>query len=150
MGVVRVIDGDTIEIHGERIRPGSMRQRAARNVDAWMARDGYAGQQAALALQDCLGRRPITCDRFFRGEPSRLRNTEGTGLGRLSRRSCSCITDALSFIRLKPAGQNFVRLIFPQLTKADYERARRSPPKASKNADAVANPAPTTNVAVDP
>jgi endonuclease YncB( thermonuclease family) len=63
IGVASVVDGDTIEIHGERIRlfgidaPES-RQECRRPDGSWWR----CGQQAALALQDHIGRRPVTCD----------------------------------------------------------------------------------------
>jgi endonuclease YncB( thermonuclease family) len=58
-----VIDGDTIEIHGQRIRlhgidaPESRPTCPNANGGAWRC-----GQQAALALQDLIGRRTVTCD----------------------------------------------------------------------------------------
>ena len=62
-GVASVIDGDTIEIHGRRIRlhgidaPESRQTCLDANGAAWRC-----GQQAALALQDLIGRRTVTCD----------------------------------------------------------------------------------------
>jgi endonuclease YncB( thermonuclease family) len=63
IGVASVIDGDTIEIHGERIRlfgidaPESRQECRRPDGARWRC-----GQQAALALQDHIGRRPITCE----------------------------------------------------------------------------------------
>lgn len=62
IGVASVIDGDTIEIHGERIRlfgidapeSGQPCQRA--DGSRWRC-----GQQAALALQEHIGQRPVAC-----------------------------------------------------------------------------------------
>lgn len=61
-GQASVIDGDTIEIRGERIRlvsidaPESRQPCFDREGRAWRC-----GQQAALALSDFIARRPVTC-----------------------------------------------------------------------------------------
>jgi endonuclease YncB( thermonuclease family) len=61
-GQASVIDGDTIEIHGERIRlvsidaPESRQPCFDRQGRAWRC-----GQQAALALSDFIASRPVTC-----------------------------------------------------------------------------------------
>jgi endonuclease YncB( thermonuclease family) len=62
-GVASVIDADTIEIHGERIRlhgidaPESSQTCLDEAGQKWRC-----GQRAALALQDLIGRRTVTCD----------------------------------------------------------------------------------------
>ena len=64
MGVATVIDGDTIEIHGQHIRlhgvdaPESAQECRRPDGSRWRC-----GQQAALALQDLISRRPVTCAR---------------------------------------------------------------------------------------
>jgi len=63
-GIASVIDGDTIEIHGTRIRlfgidaPES-RQSCSKADMLWRC-----GQRAALALSDFVGRTPLVCDAF--------------------------------------------------------------------------------------
>ena len=71
-GQASVIDGDTIEIRGERIRLVSIDAPEARQtcLDA-QARTWRCGQQAALALSDLIARRPVSCrsegtDRYAR------------------------------------------------------------------------------------
>ncbi len=61
-GIVSVVDGDTLEIHGTRIRlhgidaPESGQSCRTADDKSWRC-----GQQAALALSDLLGRKPIIC-----------------------------------------------------------------------------------------
>lgn len=61
VGRSSVIDGDTLEIHGQRVRlegidaPES-RQMCDRHGQAWRC-----GQRAALALADWIGSRPVAC-----------------------------------------------------------------------------------------
>jgi len=62
VGVASVIDGDTIEIHGTRIRlhgidaPESQQECIRRDGRAWRC-----GQQAALALSDHIARAAVSC-----------------------------------------------------------------------------------------
>ena len=62
-GTASVTDGDTLVIHGERIRlygidaPESAQQCQDGEGKAWRC-----GQRAALALSDKIGRRPVTCE----------------------------------------------------------------------------------------
>lgn len=62
VGVASVIDADTLEIRGVRIRlhgidaPESRQSCTRGSGDAWRC-----GQQAALALSNRIGRRPVSC-----------------------------------------------------------------------------------------
>jgi endonuclease YncB( thermonuclease family) len=63
VGVASAIDGDTIEIHGQRIRLHGI--GAPESGQTCLDADGRTwrcGQWAALALQDLIGRRTVTCD----------------------------------------------------------------------------------------
>lgn len=64
MGVASVIDGDTLEIRGTRIRlhgidaPESSQRCTRPSGQKWRC-----GQQAALVLSDRIGHRGVSCDR---------------------------------------------------------------------------------------
>ena len=63
VGVASVIDADTIEIHGQRIRlHGIDAPEGGQTCLDAAGRNWRCGQRAALALQDLIGRRPVTCD----------------------------------------------------------------------------------------
>lgn len=62
VGVATVIDGDTLEVHGHRIRLHAIDAPEGKQVCQWS--DGsswYCGQRAALALADKIGRSAATC-----------------------------------------------------------------------------------------
>lgn len=62
-GQASVIDGDTIEIRGERIRFYGIDAPESRQLcDNASGKPYRCGQKAALALSDKIGRRTVTCD----------------------------------------------------------------------------------------
>ena len=62
VGVASVIDADTIEIHGVRIRLHGIDAPESRQLCRRISGDDWrCGQQAALALADRIGRRTVSC-----------------------------------------------------------------------------------------
>ena len=60
-GVASVMDADTIEIHGQRIRlHGIDAPEGGQTCLDAAGRNWRCGQRAALALQDLIGRRTVT------------------------------------------------------------------------------------------
>lgn len=68
-GTATVIDDDTLEVHGQRIRLHGIDAPEARQTCVAGGEVWRCGQQAALALADFMGRSPVRCrernvDRF--------------------------------------------------------------------------------------
>lgn len=63
VGIANVVDGDTLAVRGERIRLHGVDAPESEQLCAGILGDFWrCGQQAALALADRIGRRPVSCD----------------------------------------------------------------------------------------
>lgn len=61
-GVVSVLDGDTLEMHGQRIRLFGIDAPEGRQTCALGGQDWRCGRTAALALSDLIGRSTVACE----------------------------------------------------------------------------------------
>ncbi len=61
-GVASVIDGDTIEVHGQRIRLHGIDAPESRQLCRSDGKPWQCGKDAANALADKIARRPVTCE----------------------------------------------------------------------------------------
>jgi hypothetical protein len=61
IGIASIIDGDTIEIHGRRIRLFGVDSPESRRLCSLNGRKYRCGQKAAFALSDFLGQHTVSC-----------------------------------------------------------------------------------------
>ncbi len=61
-GVASVIDGDTLEIHDQRIRLHGIEAPESRQLCRLDGKPWQCGKEAANALADKIARRPVTCE----------------------------------------------------------------------------------------
>lgn len=71
-GTASVIDGDTIELHGERVRLHGIDAPESSQLCRAAGKGWRCGQQAALALSDHIGRRPVSCEERDRDRYGRI------------------------------------------------------------------------------
>lgn len=63
-GTASVIDGDTIEVHGQRIRLHGIDAPESRQLCRQEGNPWQCGKVAANALATKIARRPMTCEEF--------------------------------------------------------------------------------------
>ncbi len=71
-GIASVIDGDTLEIHGQRIRLYGIDAPESRQLCHLDGRPWQCGKDAANALADKIARRPVTCEDLGRDRYKRI------------------------------------------------------------------------------
>lgn len=69
VGVASVIDGDTLEVHGQRIRLLGIDAPESRQTCMKGGKPWRCGKDAAFALADKIGYKPVTCE--AKGKPDR-------------------------------------------------------------------------------
>ncbi len=71
-GTASVIDGDTIEVHGQRIRLHGIDAPESRQLCFIDGKLWPWGKDAANALADKIARRPVTCENLGRDRYKRI------------------------------------------------------------------------------
>ncbi len=71
-GVASVIDGDTIEVHGQRIRLHGIDAPESRQLCLLDGKPWQCGKDAANALADKIARRSVTCEDLGRDRYKRI------------------------------------------------------------------------------
>ena len=71
-GVASVIDGDTIEVHGQRVRLHGIDAPESRQLCRLDGKPWQCGKDAANALADKIARRPVTCEDLGRDRYKRV------------------------------------------------------------------------------
>ena len=71
-GVASVIDGDTIEVYGQRIRLHGIDAPESRQLCRLDGKAWQCGKDAANALEDKIARRPVTCENLGRDRYKRI------------------------------------------------------------------------------
>ncbi len=71
-GTASVIDGDTIEVHGQRIRLHGIDAPESRQLCRRDGKPWQCGKDAANALAEKIARRPVTCEDLGRDRYKRI------------------------------------------------------------------------------